>query len=264
MKKVLLWLLAVIITLSSAVYQRLTGPTYPFRGKAVFLGQQIKFKLPRSAEATGNCQVIVKLPEVLTGQVQGYLQFKRHKSDTPWNILAMKQENSRLVGFLPKQPPAGKLEYFVHLVSGSQEISLTGEKPVIIRFKGGVAPGLLIAHVIIMFLAMLLAVRSGLAALNKQEDPTRLVKWTAVLFFIGGFILGAIVQKMAFGVFWSGFPLGTDLTDTKTLVAMLAWIAALASGRRTQPKRGWVLAASIITLLIYLIPHSLFGSELKW
>ncbi len=264
MRKALLWLLAIIITLSSAVYQRMTGPTYPFRGKTVFLGKEIKFKLPRSAEATGSCQVTVNLPDNLAGQVQGFLQFKRHKSDNPWNILAMKQEEGRLVGFLPKQPPAGKLEYFVHLVSGLQEISLTGEKPVIIRFKGRVAPGILIAHVIVMFLAMLLAVRSGLAALNKKEDPTRLTKWTAVLFFIGGFILGAIVQKMAFGVFWSGFPLGTDLTDTKTLVAMLAWIAALASGRRTQPKRGWVLAASIITLLIYLIPHSLFGSELKW
>ncbi|MCX8161089.1 MAG: hypothetical protein N3G18_09225 [Candidatus Saccharicenans sp.] len=260
MRKFLMWLLAVIITLGSAVYQRLTGPTYPFRGKIEFLGQEIKYQLPRSAEATGSCQVIINLPGNLVGQVQGFLQFKRHKSDAPWNILAMKQEENRLVGFLPKQPPSGKLEYLVHLVSGSQEISLTGERPVIIRFKGRVAPGILMAHIIVMFLAMLLAVRSGLAALDKQEDPTRLAKWTAVLFFIGGFILGAVVQKMAFGVFWSGFPLGSDLTDTKTLVAMLAWIAALASGRRTQPKKGWVLAASIITLLIYLIPHSLLGS----
>lgn len=264
MRKVLLWLLAIIITLGSAVYQRMTGPTYPFRGKTVFLGQEIKYRLPRSAETTGNCEVIVNLPENLAGQVQGFLQFRRHRSDTPWNILAMKLEDNRLTGYLPKQPRAGKLEYLVHLVSGSEETSLTGEKPVIIRFKGRVAPGILIAHVIVMFLAMLLAVRSGLAAINKQEDPTRLTKWTAVLFFIGGFILGAIVQKMAFGVFWSGFPLGTDLTDTKTLLAMLAWIAALASGRRTKPRRGWVLAASVITLLVYLIPHSLFGSELKW
>ncbi|MGQ9801725.1 MAG: hypothetical protein ACUVRL_08695 [Candidatus Saccharicenans sp.] len=264
MKKVLLWVLAIIITLGSAVYQRLTGPTYPLRGQAAFLGQEIKYRLPRSAESTGSCQVIVNLPPELSGRIQGFLQFKRHKTENPWNILAMKQEENRLVGYLPKQPPAGKLEYYIHLVSGSEEVSLTGEKPVVIRFKGRVAPAVLIAHVIVMFLAMLLAVRSGLAALNRLEDITWLTKWTAILFFIGGFILGAVVQKMAFGVFWSGFPLGSDLTDTKTLVAMLAWIAALASGRRTQPKRGWVLAASIITLLVYLIPHSLFGSELKW
>lgn len=263
MKKALLWILAIIITLSSAVYQRVTGPTYPYRGKASFLGQQLKFKLPRSAENTDSCRVVVNLPESLSDKVQGYLEFKKHKTDLPWNILAMKQEGTRLVGYLPKQPAAGKLEYYVHLVSGSQEVSLTGEKPVVIRFKGPVSPGVLIAHVIVMFLGMLFSVRAGLAALNRQENPTRLTQWTAVLIFIGGFILGPIVQKMAFGVFWSGFPVGKDLTDTKTLVAMIAWIAALASGRKTQPKRGWVLVASIITLVVYLIPHSLLGSELK-
>jgi len=264
MKKVLLWILAVIITFSSAVYQRLTGPTYPLSGKVSFLGEEIKYRLPRSADNTENCRVVVRLPGNLVDQVQGYLEFRRHKTEQPWNILAMKVEGNRLIGFLPKQPAAGKLEYYVHLVSGSQEVSLTAEKPVIIRFKGPVASPVLIAHVIAMFLAMLFSVRAGLAALNPAEDPTRLAQWTAILFFIGGFILGAIVQKMAFGVFWSGFPLGTDLTDNKSLVAMLAWIAALASGRRKPIKRGWVVAAALITLAIYLIPHSLLGSELKW
>ncbi|MDD8032119.1 MAG: hypothetical protein PHQ25_09045 [Acidobacteriota bacterium] len=260
MRKTLLWLLAIIITLSSAIYQRQTGPTYPWSGQVSFFGEEIKFSLPRSADNTDNCQVVVELPERLTGQVQGFLQFKKYKTDGPWNILAMKQEGNRLIGYLPKQPAAGKLEYLVHLVSGSQEISLTGEEPVIIRFKGPVSDSILLAHVVVMFLAMLLAIRAGLAAINRQEDPTPLARWAAILFFIGGFALGAVVQKMAFGVFWSGFPLGTDLTDTKTLIAMLAWIAALASGRKTRPKRGWVLAASIITLIIYLIPHSIFGS----
>ncbi|MGB4704522.1 MAG: hypothetical protein WBI18_05540 [Candidatus Saccharicenans sp.] len=263
MRKTLLWILAIIITLGSAVYQRMTGPTYPLRGRVVFLDQEIKYRLPRSAESNENRQVVVRLPENIADQVEGYLQFRRFRSDRPWNILAMKKEGNVLTGYLPKQPPAGKLEYLIHLVSNSREISLTGESPVVIRFKGHVPAGLLLAHVIVMFTAMLLAVRAGLAALNRQEDPSRLTKWTAILFFIGGFILGAIVQKMAFGVLWSGFPLGTDLTDTKTLVAMLAWIAALRSGRRGAVKRGWVLAASIITLLTYLIPHSLFGSELK-
>lgn len=264
MKKVLLWILAIIITLLSATYQRLTGPTYPFSGKVSFLGQEIKFRLPRSAKNTENCRVIVRLPDNLAGQVKGYLKFKRHKTREPWNILAMEAEEDRLIGFLPKQPAAGKLEYYVHLVTGSQEISLTGEKPIIIRFKGPVSSPILIAHIVAMFLAMLFSLRAGLAAINRDEDPARLARWTALLFFMGGFILGPVVQKMAFGVFWSGFPVGIDLTDNKSLVAMLAWIAALASGRKKPIKRAWVLAAAIITLMAYLIPHSLLGSEFKW
>jgi len=264
MKKFLLWILAILITLGSAVYQRVTGPTYPDGGRVSFLGQEIKFKLPRSAENTEPCQVIINLPESLSSKVQGYLEFKRHKTPGPWNILAMKPENNRVIGYLPKQPASGKLEYLIHLVSDDQEVSLTGEKPVVIRFKGHVSPGVLIAHVVLMFLGILFSVRAGLAALNRQENPTKLTKWTALLIFSGGFILGPIVQKMAFGVFWAGFPLGKDLTDTKTLLIMIAWIAALASGRKTQPKKSWLLAASLLTLTVYLLPHSLFGSELNW
>ena len=79
--------------------------------------------------------------------------------------------------------------------------------------------------------------------------------------FLGGFVLGPLMQKFAFGVAWSGFPFGTDLTDNKTLIAFLAWIVALVAGRRGRPARPFVIAASLVTLLVFLIPHSLLGSE---
>jgi hypothetical protein len=72
------------------------------------------------------------------------------------------------------------------------------------------------------------------------------------------------MQKFAFGVAWSGFPLGMDLTDNKTLIAFLFWIVALIAGRKGKPARPFVLAASLVTLLIFLIPHSLRGSELDY
>jgi len=264
MKKALIWVLAFVITASSAVYQRLTGPTYPTKGLVNFAGLTIKFKLPRSAENVDHARVVINLGDSAPADLQGFLEFRRHKTNHPWNILAMKREGQKLIGYLPKQPAAGKLEYYVHLVKDSQETSLTGDKPVIIRFKGPVPKLLLLAHVLVIFSAMLFSTQAGLTGLINREGYTNLVKWTAVLMFIGGFILGPLIQKFAFGVFWSGFPLGKDLTDTKTLVAMLAWVAALASGRKTQPKRGWVIGASIITLAVFLVPHSLFGSELKW
>ena len=87
------------------------------------------------------------------------------------------------------------------------------------------------------------------------------MRWAFALLILGGFILGPLVQKYAFGVLWSGFPFGGDLTDNKTLVALAFWTAALLAGRKGRPARGWVLAASVVHLVIYLIPHSLLGSE---
>lgn len=261
MKKGLLWFLAVLITLTAAVYQRMTGPTYPFRGKAAIGTSEVSFRLPRSAENVEDAEVALKVPDV---GATGYLEYKRLKTDDPFTRIVLIREGDKLVGRLPKQPMAGKLLYKVVLAAAGTEISLTGDDPIVIRFKAPVPMLVQIPHILIMFVAMLFSTAAGLFALDKKHNPRKLVLWTVILLFIGGFILGPLMQKYAFGEFWTGIPFGTDMTDNKTLIAMLAWIAALVAGRKDKPARGLVLAASIILLAVYSIPHSLFGSELDY
>ena len=54
------------------------------------------------------------------------------------------------------------------------------------------------------------------------------------------------------------------MCSSDLLFAMAAWVVALIAGRGGRKNRGWVLAASVITLIVFLIPHSLLGSELKY
>jgi len=261
MKKVLLWIIAFLITVSAAVYQRRTGPTHPLRGKTTLNNTEIAYRLERNPETTSDHEVQVKVPNA---EITGTLIYKRYKTDDPWTNIPMKRDEDVLAGSLPKQPSAGKLEYKILLASQGNEISLTGETPVIIRFKDPVPGVILLPHIIIMFLAMLFSTRAGIEALNPKGNPRKLALWTTGLLFVGGFILGPIVQKFAFGEFWTGFPFGTDLTDSKTLLAMIGWIAALIAGRGGKPARWWVLGASILLMAVYLIPHSLLGSELDY
>ncbi|MGD2246147.1 MAG: hypothetical protein PVI11_06345 [Candidatus Aminicenantes bacterium] len=261
MKKVLFWIIAFLITVSAAVYQRMTGPTHPFRGTAILNDIEIAYKLERNPETTSDHEVRIEVPN---REITGILLFKRYKTDDPWTKIPMKRDEDVLAGSLPKQPSAGKLEYKILLTSRGNEISLTGEKSVIIRFKDPVPGVILVPHIIIMFLAMLFSTRAGIEALNPKGNPRKLALWTTGLLFVGGFILGPLVQKFAFGALWTGFPLGSDLTDSKTLIAMIGWIAAVIAGRRGKPARWWVLGASILLLAVYLIPHSLLGSELDY
>ena len=261
MKKIFFWFIAVVITLLTLVYQRMMGPTYPLPGKVSLAGREIKFKLPRSEEITRNCEVGVKVENL---EITGRLLYMRFKTSDPWSEVPLTRQDGRLVGYLPKQPMAGKLAYKVLLAFQEKEISLSGEEPAVIRFKGAVPTAVLLCHILVIFAAMLFSIRGGIAAIDKGSNPRKYVPWAVGFLFVGGFILGPLMQKFAFGAWWTGFPLGTDLTDTKTLIAFLAWVAALIAGRRGKPARGWVLAASLITLIIFLIPHSLLGSELKY
>lgn len=261
MKKILLWVLAFLITAFTAVYQRRTGPTYPLNGKVKVNGTDIAYTLPRSHEIGSDCAVEI---QVKNPEVQGTLSYRRHKSPDPWTDVPMSRRGDRLIGFLPEQPPAGKLRYRIMLSGEDTEVSIPESRPAIIRFKGVVPEWVLIPHVIVMFLAMLFSARAGIEALRPGSNPRTLALWTAGFLFIGGFILGPLVQKLAFGSFWTGFPFGFDLTDNKTLIAMIGWAAALIAGRGGRPARGWVLGAALLMLVVFLIPHSLLGSELDY
>ena len=261
MKKAMLWILAFIIGAGTMVYQRMTGPTYPKRGTVTVAGTVLKYNLPRSMVIVADAQVAVKAPEPLTG----YLEYKRFKTDDDWTRVTLERKGDALMGALPKQPRAGKLLYKVYLAGADGNgISLTGDEQVIIRFRGMVPIWVLIPHVLAMLLAMVVAARAGLAVFDKNSNPMAYAKWAAIIFFIAGFILGPAMQYFGFGPLWTGFPLGHDMTDNKTLVVMIGWIVALMAGRKGKQARAWVLGAALLMFIVFLIPHSVLGSELDY
>lgn len=260
-KNAAFWIIAALITVSSAVYQLLTGPTYPIKGETMIDGSEIAYKLERSYETIKDYEIALKVDNE---DIKGNLIYKRHKTNDPWTTVPFVRREDSLVASLPKQPAAGKMEYKVILSSQENEISLSGENPVIIRFKGPVPSAILYPHVIIMFLAMLFSTRAGIEALDSKSNPRKYALWATGLLIVGGLILGPVVQKFAFGELWTGFPVSSDLTDNKTLIAFIGWIAAVIAGRGGKPARWWVLGASILLLVVYLIPHSLLGSELDY
>ena len=154
--------------------------------------------------------------------------------------------------------------YRITLHHGERAVFVPHNEPVVIPFKGDVPLAILIPHVIAMFGAMFLSARTGLECLGKEPKLKKPIYWTLGFLFIGGFILGPAVQLYAFDAWWTGWPYGTDLTDNKTAIAFLAWIIAAIAHRKSRRIRAWVLGAAIVTLIVYLIPHSLFGSELDY
>ncbi|TFG80245.1 MAG: hypothetical protein E4H23_03195 [Chrysiogenales bacterium] len=259
-KKALLWLLAFILTLLLAVYQRLSGPTYPIRGSETITGITIHYKFSRSW--TSGRELPVRVSAANPG-LEMLLHYRRYPylSDEKWNKTAMKKIEGGFEASVPGQPPAGKVAYKVEATAKGKHVWLNRGQPAVARFKGEVPTALLIFHVIFMFAAMLLAFRTGLEALRRDGCWQKLVPWTLAVTSIGGLILGPLVQKYAFGAFWTGFPLGGDLTDSKTLFAVLFWLAAFFMRKKS---RWWTLAATVLMVTVYLIPHSMLGSELNY
>lgn len=259
-RSLLLWVFSVILMLAVAVYQRRTGPTYPVKGEITTSAGKIRFKLPRTHGGEGG--EIIRIA-VADAAVTGRLEWCRYKSHDPWTGVPLVHQDQALQAEIPWQPPAGKVQYRVVLCVQGREIALT-ENPVIIRFKGGVPPIFLVPHIVLAFLAMCLSTRTGIEALLGGKQIRRLSFYTCLALFVGGMILGPIIQKYAFGAFWTGWPLGHDLTDNKTAVAMVMWAIALYRQRKCPNERSWAIAASAALLAVYLVPHSVLGSEIDY
>ena len=259
MKKTwIFWTLAFIITLSAAYYQRITGPTYPKRCKIESGTEVVKFKLIRSAD-TGE-DLAINIPA--GKEASGYLYFKRYNTNDVIQEIEMVNHNDTLTAKMPSQPPAGKLEYHVKIRLHPQDNWVT-EPPVVVRFKGSVPNWVLIPHIFMMFLAMFFSNFTGLLALGKKDKQKKWAMVTLVILILGGLFLGPVVQKYAFGELWTGVPFGWDLTDNKTLIGFTGWLIAVAANWK-KDRRGWFIFAAILTLIVFSIPHSMFGSELDY
>lgn len=263
-----LWTLAVLLMAATVVYQRRTGPTHPLRGTVTVDGKTIAYKLIRSEETVRDARVALPDPGV-----PATLVWRRFPLQEAWARQDMvreeKEGRAERAGYLPKQLAAGKLEYTVEVGEPGAIQRVPALEPIVLRYKGPVSTPLLIAHLSMMFIAVLVGLRAGLGALFEPRAPRRLLWITLGCMTLGGLILGPFVQKAAFGHYWTGFPWGYDLTDNKTLLMWGVWVlAALVAGPKPRGREGWaraaVLAATLAMAVVYLIPHSLRGSQLDY
>ena len=238
----------------------MTGPTYPITAKVSLSGQDFKQGFPRTSDNQEG--ELIKIAAADTS-ISGTYQYKRFKSNDEWTILPLKREGNDLTFRLPALPPAGKVEYSVTLTKGESKVVMT-EKPVILRYKGPVPAYILIPHILVLILSIAFAFRAGFEALFRRNQTYGIAIGTFVLLFIGGMILGPIMQKFAFGAYWTGWPFGHDLTDNKTAVALIFWGIALWKLRKDPAHRTWVFVATIVFLIVFLIPHSVLGSEIDY
>jgi hypothetical protein len=91
---VLLWVLAFFLTALAFVYQRMTGPTYPVKGKEILNGTEISYFLLRSFTTDkGNMPVRITAADKT---VTAFLDYKRYKTNDEWTEIEMNRNDETL------------------------------------------------------------------------------------------------------------------------------------------------------------------------
>jgi len=259
-----LWLAAFAVTVLLALFQRMTGPSHPYRGTAVLpAGESVSYSLPRSNKGRDELRIAIRAP---AAERRAVVEWRRYPTSEAFQKIVMATNADGLLeARVPPQPAAGKVEYRIMLEVAGKLESIPGTETVVARYRDDVPAGVLIPHILAMFLSMLVSTRALFEVLRPGAPRGRgLVLGSMALLVVGGLILGPLVQRFAFGAYWTGWPFGHDLTDNKTLIAFLAWLPATVVAWRRAKTRLAVALGWVVMMGIFLIPHSARGSQLDW
>jgi len=228
-------------------------------------GGQPELILVVTPEEAASAEVLYRIP----GETAGYVE----------RVPMDPEEDDQWIGFLPDIKKGGDIEYAFEVRSGSGTIVRLPEEQgdfIHLKYKGEVSNLVLILHVIFMFGAFFFMVMAALCAndlrkgVGTKKLTVKMVRWLILFTFIGGWPLGFILNRQRFGPVWEGFPFGYDVTDNKTQIMFVLWLMIVLlgwgsfTGRSMETDRFGdkeystaVLIASVLSLAIFLIPHSL-------
>ncbi|MBN2405046.1 MAG: hypothetical protein JXE06_05645 [Coriobacteriia bacterium] len=275
MTGLILWVAAVLIAGFYVAYEN--DPYDPLKGELELAdGQTVEYELVRSVVLDEPLQIAIDAPE----GVSGYVEYWRVNSDDEPKTADMEFQaievksmgNTETVERLATELPglsemAGKYAYFIHLDYEGQEYVIDDGKggAVIPRYRGDVPMlTVVLPHVVFIMLSMVLGIRAAFEALRPGGKPVWMMWATLGTLILGGFVFGPIMQNHAFGVYWAGVPMGWDLTDNKVTIELVLWLVAVFFNTGSRKGGKWsnrtIAIAGIATFIIYMIPHSLFGS----
>ena len=263
---ILIWFLAFLLTATFLVWQKISGPTYEKRFDTEVAGTRVKGELLRTHSITADMPVTIHVPD---SDVTGTVVWRRYPTGDPWARLPMVRDDEVLRAAIPRQGMAGKVEYHVELAKSGQTVRVPPHEAAVARFKGDVPNTILILHVFAIVTAFLFSTGAGFTALTNGPSLKKLSRFALGFLVVGGLMLGPIVQKYAFNAYWTGWPLGEDLTDNKLAVGALLWLIAVIRTSKASPEnpragKWWAVAAMLVIFVIFSIPHSIHGSTLDY
>jgi hypothetical protein len=192
----------------------------------------------------------------------------------PYQELNMTPESGVYKVTLPAKVRGSKQYYHIEVFQDNIKIATfptAGDQ--IIKYKGHVTPIILVGHIFFMFATIFFGLLTVFTAVDlargkgEARKSVLFLLFTTISAYIGGLPLGIAVTRQTFGEGWGGWPLGHDITDTKTEILLLFWFItlilswqALRGRKMTISNKTYsflVILSFVVTFITFLIPHSI-------
>ncbi|MEW6027074.1 MAG: hypothetical protein AB1599_07265 [Planctomycetota bacterium] len=215
---------------------------------------------------------------------EDYRAKKNNLQKSDFNVTTMETTDDGLfTASLPTREKNTRYAMFMEITDGTKIITTLPENAMEahkfygISYKTDPNKPALLVHIVLMLVALMFLIHAFYYAFNylwNRHDwiigkSTSSLFWGIVCYGVSAFPLGIWIEYEKYGTYWTGFPLGWDVTDSKTLFNFVYWavVVILMNGTIFSKNKekdvisyktyAWVaIMGGILTMVVrFAIPH---------
>jgi hypothetical protein len=246
----ILWTAAVIIIFLAGYTKNTTSSDYPVNGTINLTYTEISFSFDKVYRGKGDYTVW------LAGEskgLNGELEWRNKLDTAAWQSVKLTSANGILSGNIPHHSPQSMVEYRVKLYDNGKTVLVPEYSNVTLTFMGAVPSQIMMFYYITLFAGLLLALRTGLEIFRETPKIKMYTIFTLISFFSFAWIFSPVKKGCEIGMI-GGTRIApvSQLFSAGSLLLFFLWVAALILVFNTKKPKVWVVASSLITLIIYL------------
>ena len=186
-----------------------------------------------------------------TENLQGILQSKISGRNQDWKIDTLEYSNRYLSVTIPKQKALTEIEYRIILTGNNGKYFLPDNTIEKLLFFGPVPLSIDIHYYLTLFIGILLSVRAGLETFNMKARLRLYSVFTLISFFSCAMIFAPVKKAYEMGAIGNNVPPIGKLFELWLVALVIIWIMNLVLVSYSRIPRKWVLAFSILTLIVF-------------
>lgn len=245
----ILWIASFVITFLTIFLSNLLDKDYPISGTFGIDNKKVSYRFEKDHYGKDDFEVIIRTDN---DKVSGNL-FWKIESDSIWNSIELKKTDLILQAKIQTLKPLNKLSYYVELNHYNKKYLLPDNKKVEITFYGKIPVMAKVLRFLLLYLGLLLAVRTGLEYFNQSEKVKKFGFLVSIIFLTLAALINPLYLTYKFGYMNSKIPEISKLFPAEFVLINLLWIVSLVLMFRYKEIKITPLITAIITIIIFIV-----------
>jgi len=251
MKKeiVILWLASFIIVFLAVYISNIFDENYPITSTFGIEGMKVSYRFEKVHYGNEDHKVMIRTD---VAELVGSL-FWKSDTDSTWQSKELKKSGLILSENIPALNPTEMVNYYTELKHKDKIYTLPDNQKVTLTFFGKIPVFINVLKHLLLYLGLILAVRTGLEFFNNGANSKKFGFLTLILFLPHIALINPLYLTYKYGFINSSIPPISKLFLLSDIGIFIIWIGTMITIFVSDKFKFLPLVSAILILIIYVV-----------